>query len=165
MERDLALFLSHTDQHVIDQIKREHPEWATADGVCKPCAEYYKKQLSGEPAGANIGPHGRRKRFLMGIGMLVLACILAFLFRSSGAGRLQHLLLFIPIFFGIFGLIQAREKTCAVLAEFGVRDMDSGQCRIDSGDVARSLKARGRKIFLTSILWASVLTALFFLFS
>jgi hypothetical protein len=62
MERNLVLYLDHTQAHIIDRIKEEHPEWVEADGVCAPCAEYYTRQLSGELETANIGPGERRKR-------------------------------------------------------------------------------------------------------
>lgn len=164
MERNLVLFLSHTDEHIIDKIKEEHPEWVEADGVCKPCAEYYKKQLSGELTSTNIGPAGRKRRRVMGIAMLVLSGVLALGLISVRSERVWRLLLFVPVFSGMLGLIQAREKTCAVLAEFGMRDMDSGQYKIDNRAAALNLKTRGRIILIKSALWALAVTALFFLF-
>lgn len=155
MERNLALFLNHTDQHVIDQIKKEHPEWVEADGACKPCAEYYRKQLSGESAEENIGPRGRRNRFWMGVAMLTL---------GLGIGwRVQSLFLFPLFFIGMLGLFQARKKTCALLAERGLRDMDTGMGRITSPAVAAQLKRRGRKVLLQAVLSAALLTVLLFL--
>lgn len=46
--KDLLSFIDHTDNHVIDEIKKGHPEWVAEDGVCQPCLEYYKKQLKGD---------------------------------------------------------------------------------------------------------------------
>ncbi len=46
--RDLALFLEHTDTHVIEEIKKKHPSWVSEDGGCRKCIEYYKKQVRGE---------------------------------------------------------------------------------------------------------------------
>ncbi len=36
MERDLMAFLKHTDRHIIDAIKEDHPDWVEADGACPP---------------------------------------------------------------------------------------------------------------------------------
>lgn len=48
MGRDLVLFLNHTDQHIVDQILKKHPEWAKKDGLCQPCVDYYKGQIRGD---------------------------------------------------------------------------------------------------------------------
>jgi len=45
MKRDLAIIVPHTESHIIDVIKKKHPEWIDADGICKRCYDYYKKQL------------------------------------------------------------------------------------------------------------------------
>ena len=162
MERNLILFLDHTNQHVIDQIKKEHPEWVESDGVCKPCAEYYKKQLSGQIE-ENIGPRGRRNRFWLGILMTIFSLGLAFIFKSNGVPKPYFLVLFFPFFAGFLGFIQARQKTCAILAERGVCDMDSGEGKVANLELAKRLKSRGRKILLQSAFAAAFLTALLFL--
>ena len=36
VERDLLVFLHHTDQHIIEAIKNQHPEWVKDDGTCPP---------------------------------------------------------------------------------------------------------------------------------
>ena len=88
---------------------------------------------------------------------------LALILRGTGGPSLR-LVLFLPAFFGMLCLIQAREGTCAVLAELGLLDMDSGEVKIDNNVVARRLKARGRIILVKSAVWAAILTGLFFLF-
>jgi hypothetical protein len=45
MERDLLVFIAHTDQHIVDEIKKRHPEWITKDGFCLKCLEYFKKAM------------------------------------------------------------------------------------------------------------------------
>lgn len=165
MERNLLLFLNHGERHVIDRIKVEHPEWVAANGVCEPCAEYYRKQLSGELAGENIGPKGRQRRFMMGVGMLGLSLVSAAILKFSGTERVWSLTLFLPIFVGVLGLIQARERTCALLAEFGLKNMDTCELKIDDTKIAKTLRRRGRMIFLQSALWAVALTVIFFILS
>lgn len=36
VERDLLVFLQHTDKHVIDAMKKERPDWVEDDGTCPP---------------------------------------------------------------------------------------------------------------------------------
>ena len=45
IERDLMVFIQHTDGHIIEAIQKAHPKWVVKEGVCDPCLEYYKKQL------------------------------------------------------------------------------------------------------------------------
>lgn len=45
MSRDLSIIIPHTETHIIDVIKRKHPEWVGTDGICKRCYEYYKQQM------------------------------------------------------------------------------------------------------------------------
>lgn len=42
---DLFVILSHTEKHIIDEIKKKHPDWAETNGICKKCHDFYKKQL------------------------------------------------------------------------------------------------------------------------
>lgn len=164
LARDLMLYLDHTQGHVIEQIKKEHPEWVAENGICQPCAEYYRRQLSGEIGTANLGPRGRRKRYILGIIMTAVSLGLAFFIKSAGLPQAWRLLLFFPLFGAFLGFIQAREKTCAVLAEKGVRDMDGGEGKISDTQVACRLRTRGRLILVKSALFSALLTALFYLF-
>jgi len=163
MARDLLLYLDHTNQHIIDRIKEEHPEWVSANGACEPCAEYYKKQISGEVPGENIGPRGRQRRLWMGAAMLLLIFFLVPVMKSSGMGQFWKLALFPLVFLGMLGLIQAREKTCAVLAEFGLRNMDAGELKITNPKVEKALRWRGRVILFKSAFWAVLFTVVLFL--
>lgn len=45
MPRELAVIIPHTEEHIIEVIKSNHPDWAESDGLCKKCYEYYKRQL------------------------------------------------------------------------------------------------------------------------
>ncbi len=44
---DMVLYIDHTQKHIMDLIKHDHPDWGGEDGVCKPCVEYYQKELHG----------------------------------------------------------------------------------------------------------------------
>ena len=45
---DLKVIVSHTDEHIIEVIKKLKPNWKEEDGVCKKCYEYYINQLHGK---------------------------------------------------------------------------------------------------------------------
>ena len=45
MPAELMVIIPHTEEHVVNEIKKKHPDWAQSDGICKKCYEYYKGQL------------------------------------------------------------------------------------------------------------------------
>ncbi len=45
MPRDIDVVYPHTEGHIADEIKKKHPEWAEANGVCGKCYEHYKNQM------------------------------------------------------------------------------------------------------------------------
>ncbi len=47
IDRDLMVFISHTEEHIAEEIMKKHPEWRKGNGVCKKCLEYYKKEMKG----------------------------------------------------------------------------------------------------------------------
>ena len=47
VDRDLMIFIGHTEEHIADEIKKTHPEWKEEKGVCKKCLEYFKKEIKG----------------------------------------------------------------------------------------------------------------------
>ncbi|MBI4116022.1 MAG: hypothetical protein HY447_05575 [Candidatus Omnitrophica bacterium] len=159
IDRELTRFLDHTNQHIIDRIKEQHPEWVEADGACEACAEYYQKELSGEAK--NIGPLGRRRRFILGLSMLVISLVLALLLPHTHVNRIWRVSLFAPLFLGFLGLMEAQQKTCALLSELGMRDFDKGSQRISDDMLLERLKARGRNILFQSALFALVGSVLF----
>ena len=163
MDRDLILFLDHTNQHVIDRIRRSHPEWIAENGACEPCVEYYRLQISGEAG--NIGPNERRKRAMLGIAALGLTVAAGFYLVASNAPSILRLSLCVPLFCGIFCLMEAGEATCSVLAEMGSRNVDSGVEKIPDASVVGSLKRRGRQILIKSASAAIIITFVFFFMS
>jgi hypothetical protein len=48
---DLLVYIGHTEKHIIDEIKSNHPDWVEKDGVCQKCVDYYKKQMKGNFSG------------------------------------------------------------------------------------------------------------------
>jgi hypothetical protein len=45
LPRDLKHIIPHTEEHIIDEIKKKHPDWIEKNGMCSKCYDYYKKQL------------------------------------------------------------------------------------------------------------------------
>ena len=35
LPRDLVVIIPHTEEHITNEIKKTHPDWATEDGICK----------------------------------------------------------------------------------------------------------------------------------
>ncbi|MFQ5792228.1 MAG: hypothetical protein ACE5JI_17300 [Acidobacteriota bacterium] len=49
MERDLLVFLRHTDQHILEALKDHRPEWADSDADGSHVLELYRSQLGHDP--------------------------------------------------------------------------------------------------------------------
>ena len=47
VDGDLLVYIDHTEQHIMDEIKVSHPEWEETDGICQKCVDYYKGQMKG----------------------------------------------------------------------------------------------------------------------
>lgn len=161
MQRDLARFLDHTHQHVIDKIKAKHPEWQASDGTCEPCQVYYQNQLSGDASAVNIGAREQARRYFLGAIMILAGMAILATLNSNNAPRGYRILLFPTAFLSLFGFLQARQKTCAVLSEMGLRNMGQGNEKISDPSLTQALKIRGRNIILHSLIGSAILTAIF----
>jgi len=51
VQDDLLVYIAHTEKHIMDEIKANHPEWAEKDGVCQKCVDYYRGQMKGNSSG------------------------------------------------------------------------------------------------------------------
>ena len=40
-------YAKHGDNHVIELLKYDHPEWVEKDGTCNKCYMYYKAEIEG----------------------------------------------------------------------------------------------------------------------
>ncbi|MFQ5892787.1 MAG: hypothetical protein ACE5H5_00590 [Nitrospinota bacterium] len=49
VERDLLVFLRHTDQHILEALRELHPEWADGDGQGSQVRTHYRAQLGHDP--------------------------------------------------------------------------------------------------------------------
>lgn len=43
--RDVVVFFDHAKEHIVEAIKKEHPEWVEEDGACTQCVKYYEEQI------------------------------------------------------------------------------------------------------------------------
>ena len=146
MERDLSLFMDHTDKHIVDEVKRLHPNWVTDDGFCPDCLEYYKKARLGEAD--NLDAKGVLQRLVLGIVGISGAVAVWFWLQSTGAPRIGRLALFFLFFAGILGLIQAKKKFCVVIAQ----------------KQAAAMRRRALKIIFFTLVAAAILTAVAYYF-
>lgn len=49
MDRDLLAFLRHTEHHILDALKEQHPEWVEEDGRNSRLLDIYHVQLGHDP--------------------------------------------------------------------------------------------------------------------
>ena len=47
VEGDLVVLKDHTDKHIIDLLRHDHPDWVNEQGVCQKCVEYYRAEING----------------------------------------------------------------------------------------------------------------------
>ena len=119
MERDLSIFMEHTDKHVVEEVKRLNPKWLTQDGFCPKCLEYVKKSIRGaeESGDTNIDAGEIRQRLLLGI-CGYAATIPVWMWLQDIQAPMTGRLIFFPLFFfGTLGFFQAQKKVCVVIAQ------------------------------------------------
>ena len=47
IEGDVVQYRDHTDKHIVELIKHDHPDWSEKDGLCPKCYAYYKAEING----------------------------------------------------------------------------------------------------------------------
>ena len=152
MERDLSLFMDHTDRHIIDEVKRLHPNWITPDGYCPKCLEHFKHAMGnpGTTAAAetmestNLDAAGVRQRLLLGLLGFGSAAALWVWLATRGAARVERLFLFPLFFIGALGIFQAQKKVCVVIAQ----------------KQTEAMRRRATGILVMSVLFSALLTAI-----
>ncbi|MFC1514366.1 hypothetical protein ACFL5X_00495 [Candidatus Omnitrophota bacterium] len=48
--QELSKIVAHGEGHVVDEVKKKHPDWVRSDGLCNKCYVYYKEQIHPHPA-------------------------------------------------------------------------------------------------------------------
>jgi hypothetical protein len=108
----------------------------------------------------NLVDRGIRRRRRLGAAWLIVGVIAAIALVASSASREWRLLLVIPFTISANGFLQAREKTCVILAAIGKREVNDGRSYADVADEERAvLRRRALMIALRSGLIAVVVTA------
>ena len=154
MERDLSLFMDHTDKHIVDEVKKLHPNWLTADGYCPKCLDYFKRAMrdpetagaAGALESANIGPAEIRQRVVLGMMGFAAAAALWLWLQHSAAPRSARLFLFPFLFMGFLGFRQAQNKLCVVIAQ----------------KQSEKMRRRASRILIFAVMLSALLTALSF---
>ena len=146
MERDLSLFMDHTEKHIVEEVQKKNPAWVTKEGFCHKCLEYFKNQIHHSekiPEGTNLDAGGVRQRLVLGL-LGYGSAIGAFLWlRASGAPRLAWLILFPLLFLGTLGFFQANKKLCVVIAQ----------------KEAESMRRKAQSILIYSVIVSALLVA------
>ena len=159
MERDLLLFIRHTDAHVVEELKKKNPKWITDDGYCPKCLEHYKASLRGDEVLANIGGAELTKRRVVAVAGFLISLALFFALGLSGAPRFYRLFLFLPLFAACFGSFQAQKNHCVILGMKGARNMGHGEEPLTDEALKNELRRESSRILFVSLVAASALTA------
>jgi len=162
MERDVLVLYKHTDQHIVDAIKKQNPQWVSEDGYCPKCLDAFKQQMgkAGTPSLVNISIGGIRQRTIFGCISLVVAISALLVLQGSGAAKVWRLFLFIPFFGAMLGLIQAREKVCVVLGLRGTKQTSDQEEPVSDPELKEALRAASQKILILCAILAFIFTAL-----
>jgi hypothetical protein len=47
VEGGVIALSGHTEGHIVDLIKKKHPDWQEEEGICQRCLDYYRRQMRG----------------------------------------------------------------------------------------------------------------------
>lgn len=108
----------------------------------------------------NLGPRGKRLRMLGGIALFLATSTIAVFLARYEAHVLWRVALFLPFFFAIMLVLQARTRTCVVLAALGAWDLDCGMQRVPDRNLERRLRRRAYALVFVTFLVAVLLTGI-----
>ncbi|MEJ7709616.1 MAG: hypothetical protein WKF84_07085 [Pyrinomonadaceae bacterium] len=112
----------------------------------------------------NIGARESRKRRLMGIAALASGVGLAFVIVATEVPRAYRLLVFIPFWIACLGMLQSRAQVCIALSARGLRNMDTGDEKIQDQSLKESLRAKSKQINRRALITAAAITLVVLLF-
>ena len=168
MERDLTIFTAHTNQHIVDEVKKSRPAWITENGYCPKCLDYFKRVMGHADAPPedlepiNIGPLEVRKRFMMALTGAVAGLVMIVWLKQSEAPKVWRLFVFLPFFGGALGFLQAKTKLCVVYAQKNLRNMDRGEEPVTNPVKMASIRQKSLGLWIISALIAGTLSAVCF---
>jgi hypothetical protein len=113
----------------------------------------------------NLVDRGVRRRQLLGMAWLIAGIVAAVVLIATDASRNWRLLLIVPFTISANGFLQAREKTCVILAAVGKREVDDARAYADVSDAERrALRHSAVAIATRSLLiGALIMTALWWM--
>jgi len=109
----------------------------------------------------NLGSKGKRNRLLLGLFAMVTSLGYASALVVLGCHWVWRFSLFLPVFFGVLLLLQARTRTCVALAALGAWDLDCGTQHIPDPDLERRLRHRAYMLVGAAAAAALLMTGLF----
>ena len=104
----------------------------------------------------NIGPRERRRRMVLAGAAAGIAVVSLTALLLADAPRWWRLAVSAPIWAAVLCYLEARSRTCVVLAARGMRNLDSGNEIVDDADAVRASTAQSRTIYL----WSTVVTGI-----
>lgn len=108
----------------------------------------------------NLGAKGRRWRWIGGVSSLSGTLLAGGLLVHAGIDWLWRVALFLPLFASILLILQARTRTCVMLAALGEWELGCGTQRVPDPDLENRLRRRAYLLVCAAVLAAGALTAL-----
>jgi hypothetical protein len=109
----------------------------------------------------NLGESGRRWRWLGGLASLTATLLAGCFLVYQGVDWIWRIALFLPLFSSILLLLQARTRTCVMLAVLGEWELGCGTQRVPDPDLENRLRRRAYLLVCAAVLVSVALTALF----
>lgn len=108
----------------------------------------------------NLGAKGRRWRWIGGWTSLSGTLLAGGLLVQAEVDWLWRVALFLPLFASILLILQARTRTCVMLAALGEWELGCGTQRVPDPDLENRLRRRAYLLVCAGVLAAAALTAL-----
>ena len=111
----------------------------------------------------NIRPRGRRLRFANGLILFLVALAMTAWLIKNNASTPWFALVFGIVLLAAISLLQARDKTCVVLAARGTRETAQGIRPVTDPGEVRQLKAQASRVYKEAFAIAIVTIAVLML--
>lgn len=106
----------------------------------------------------NLGRKEKRKRLVFGILFFALGAALGIYFVFEEVSAVFRFLVWPFFFFAMLGFLQAKARTCVILAWKRKENLDSGESAVRDGQTCRTLQRQSQKIILQAFLFSFALT-------
>lgn len=108
----------------------------------------------------NIDARERRKRRRVSIIATIITVLMFAALQLSESGQNWYLLLFVPSWVAVLGLLQVKSRVCVVFAARGVRNLGSGVEDISDPAQVRILRTIALGIYIRSLMIALAFTVI-----